>query len=77
MYVELKKDFPKVGKRVMTPQGEGKVVKNNVLTRTVTVETAEGKEVTFPVGDVKLAEDRREPLSEQALLHYHTHLLHQ
>ena len=55
MYVDLKKDFPKVGKRVMTPQGECKVVKTNVLTRMVTVETGEGKEVTFPVDDVKLA----------------------
>jgi cell fate regulator YaaT (PSP1 superfamily) len=54
MYVDLKKDFPKVGKRVSTPQGECKVVKTNVLTRTVTVETGEGKEVTFPVDDVKL-----------------------
>jgi len=54
MYVDLKKEFPKVGKRVMTPQGECKVVKLNVLTRTVTVETAEGKEVTFPVTDVKI-----------------------
>ncbi len=36
-----------------TPQGEAKVIKNNVLTRTVTVETADGKEVTFPVSDVK------------------------
>ena len=55
MYVDLKKDFPKVGKRVMTPQGECKVVKLNVLTRMVTVETSEGKELAFPVGDVKLA----------------------
>jgi cell fate regulator YaaT (PSP1 superfamily) len=55
MYVDLKRDFPKVGKRVMTPQGEGKVVKANVLARTVTVETSEGKEVTFPAGDVKPA----------------------
>jgi cell fate regulator YaaT (PSP1 superfamily) len=54
MYVELKKDFPKLGKRVTTPQGEAKVVKYNVLNRTVTVETDERKEVTFPVGDVKL-----------------------
>jgi len=55
MYVDMKKDFPKVGKRVVTPQGEGKVVKTNVLTRTVIVETADGKEATFPVGEVKLA----------------------
>ncbi len=53
MYVELKKDFPKVGKRVTTPQGEAKVIKNNVLIQTVTVETGDGKEVTFPVKDVK------------------------
>jgi len=54
MYVDLKKDFPKVGKRVQTPNGEAKVIKNNVLNRTVTVETGEGKEVVFPVADVKL-----------------------
>ena len=53
MYVDLKKDFPKVGKRVTTPQGEAKVIKNNVLTQTVTVETGDGKEVTFPVKDVR------------------------
>ncbi len=53
MYVDLKKDFPKVGKRVTTPQGEAKVMKNNVLTQTVTVETGDGKEVTFPVKDVR------------------------
>jgi cell fate regulator YaaT (PSP1 superfamily) len=55
MYVDMKKDFPKAGKRVMTPQGECQVVKTHVLTGTVTVETSEGKEVTFPVSDVKLA----------------------
>lgn len=54
MYVGMKKDFPKVGKRVMTPQGECKVLKYNVLNRTVTVETGEGKEITMPVTDLKL-----------------------
>ncbi len=53
MYVDLKKDFPKVGKRVMTPAGEAKVIKNNVFTRTVVVETADGKETTLPVTDIK------------------------
>jgi cell fate regulator YaaT (PSP1 superfamily) len=61
MYLGLKKDFPKVGKRVMTPHGECKVVKCNVLNRTVTVETAAGKEVTMPVGDVKLAKSGETP----------------
>ncbi len=54
MYVELKKDFPKAGKRVTTSHGTGKVVKYNVLNRTVTVEMDEGKEVTLPVKDVTL-----------------------
>ncbi len=53
MYVDMKKDFPKVGKRVTTPQGEAKVIKNNVLVQTVTVETGDGKEATFPVKDVR------------------------
>jgi cell fate regulator YaaT (PSP1 superfamily) len=54
MYMEAKKDFPKVGKRVTTPHGEAKVVKYNILSRTVTVVTDEGKEVAFPVEEVKL-----------------------
>jgi cell fate regulator YaaT (PSP1 superfamily) len=54
MYLGLKKDFPKVGKRVMTTHGECKVVKYNVFNRTVTIESPEGKEVTIPVTDVKL-----------------------
>ena len=52
MYMQLKKNFPKVGKRVKTPQGEGKVVKHNALTSTVSVLLDEGKEVTFPVKDI-------------------------
>ncbi len=54
MYVSMKKDFPKVGKRIMTPQGECKVLKYNVLNRTVTVETGDGKEITMPVSDLRL-----------------------
>jgi cell fate regulator YaaT (PSP1 superfamily) len=55
MYLGLKKDFPKIGKRVMTANhGECKVVKYNVFKRTVTIESPEGKEITIPVTDVKL-----------------------
>jgi len=61
MYLGLKKDFPKVGKRVTTPQGEGKVVKHQVLNRTVTVQAGDGKETTFPVGDVKLVKSGETP----------------
>jgi cell fate regulator YaaT (PSP1 superfamily) len=61
MYLGMKKDFPKVGKKAMTPHGECKVVKCNVLSRTVTVETPEGKEITMPVSDIKLGKSGETP----------------
>lgn len=51
MYQHLKKDFPKTGKRVTTPQGEGKVIKYNVFKGTVTVEMDDGREVTMAARD--------------------------
>jgi cell fate regulator YaaT (PSP1 superfamily) len=52
MYVELKKDFPKVGKRIRLPQGEGKVIKHNALGATITIEMDDGKELTLPAKEV-------------------------
>jgi len=52
MYVELKKDFPKVGKRISLPQGEGKVIKHNALGATITIEMDDGKELTLPAKEV-------------------------
>ncbi len=37
-YREIKKQFPKVGKKVMTTQGEGKVCRVNIIRETVVVE---------------------------------------
>jgi cell fate regulator YaaT (PSP1 superfamily) len=51
-YVDSKKNFPKVGKRVTVPQGEGKVVKHNTLNFTITVHLDDGKEVTLPLKDI-------------------------
>ncbi|OPY72610.1 MAG: hypothetical protein A4E64_02868 [Syntrophorhabdus sp. PtaU1.Bin058] len=51
-YAECKKNFPKVGKRVTIPQGEGKVVKHNTLNFTITVQLDDGKEVTLPLKDI-------------------------
>jgi cell fate regulator YaaT (PSP1 superfamily) len=51
-YMDYKKGFPKVGKRITTPQGEGKVVKHNTLNSTFTVELEDGKEVTLGLKDV-------------------------
>ncbi len=53
-YQELKKDFPKCGKTVMSPLGPVKILRQNVIDRTVVVETAEGEERTLKVQDLLL-----------------------
>jgi len=53
-YVSCKKGFPKIGKKVVTPQGEGKVIKHNTLSSTITVHLDDGKDVTLPVKDIRL-----------------------
>lgn len=52
MYVNYKKDFPKLGKRITIPQGEGKIVKHNTLSSTVTIKLDDGKEITLPIKDI-------------------------
>ena len=51
-YVELKKDLPKVGKHITTKSGKGKIIRQNVLNQTVTVELEEGGEVTVHVSEI-------------------------
>lgn len=53
MYVEYKKEFPKVGKRVTLEQGEGKVIKHNPLSSTITVELDDGNLVNVTLKDIK------------------------
>ncbi len=52
MYAELKKDFPKVGKRIRMTQGEGKVIKHNSLHGTFVVELDDGKHVVGTPKDI-------------------------
>ncbi len=44
-YHDVRKDFPKVGKKVMTKRGEGKVVRQNVLKKTITILNESGEEL--------------------------------
>lgn len=53
MYADYKKNFPKVGKRVTIPQGEGKVVKHNTLNSTLIIELDDGKQVAVGLKDIK------------------------
>ena len=54
VYMQFKKNMPKVGKRVTTPEGEGKVVRQNVMAGRVTV-ALEGREADFPTDQIRPA----------------------
>lgn len=51
-YVEMGKGLPKVGKVVVTPAGEGRVVKLDILKGALTVRTEEGKIEVFQNDEV-------------------------
>ncbi len=64
-YQEMRKDFPKIGKLVDTPQGRGKVVRHNVIQGLVSVRLA-SSEAEFPVSEVKKADPDSPPPEVQA-----------
>ena len=51
-YLELKKDLPKVGKHIVTRSGKGKIIRQNVLSQTVTIELEEGGEITLHASEI-------------------------
>ena len=52
-YTELKKDLPKVGKRVVTPEGAGKVIQLNIINQKVRVALDDGKETEVGLEEIK------------------------
>jgi cell fate regulator YaaT (PSP1 superfamily) len=52
-YKLLKKDMPKLGKKVETPEGRGKVIRQNVLERCYTVILETGKEVEITLAPLE------------------------
>ncbi len=52
-YLALGQGLPKVGKRVITPIGEARVVKLDIMKGIITVRTDEGAYESFPSTDVK------------------------
>jgi cell fate regulator YaaT (PSP1 superfamily) len=51
-YMELKKKLPKVGKQITTRSGKGKIIRQNVLNQTITVELEEGGEITIHASEI-------------------------
>lgn len=69
-YSRLKKGLPKVGKHIETEWGSGKVLRQNVLERTTTVELDEGQlvDVVYPLSEISYEEDDSRELFESEWL---------
>jgi cell fate regulator YaaT (PSP1 superfamily) len=61
-YQQLKKDFPKIGKTIMSPLGPVKVLRQNVMEGTILVETAQREEKIIQVSDLTpgVAENKKD-----------------
>jgi cell fate regulator YaaT (PSP1 superfamily) len=51
-YTEMKKNLPKVGKRVVTAQGAGKVIQQHIINQKIRVALDEGKEMEFDLDEI-------------------------
>ncbi len=66
-YMDMKAGLPKVGKMITLPEGEGKIIRQNVISQTLIVEMRDGREVEAPLDQiipeqpVFLAEEQASP----------------
>jgi cell fate regulator YaaT (PSP1 superfamily) len=51
-YERIQKTLPKIGKTVATPRGVGKVIRQNVLTATLTVVLDSEEEIEMSTDDI-------------------------
>ena len=51
-YERNKRNFPKIGKKVRTSYGEGKIIRQNVLKETLTIGLETGEEIEIPARDL-------------------------
>ncbi|MBW2598784.1 MAG: stage 0 sporulation family protein [Deltaproteobacteria bacterium] len=64
-YARAKKNMPKCGRSVITPEGKGKVVRQNILKETVVVDLGDGKEIEVPVHEIQGKDRNRKPATEK------------
>lgn len=62
-YCEMKNEFPKWGKTITSKAGRGKVVRQNILKRTVTIQLEDGKEVEVGLDDIPAGSETTEDSS--------------
>ncbi|MDM8525583.1 stage 0 sporulation family protein [Desulfococcaceae bacterium HSG8] len=53
-YQELKENFPKIGALVRTPNGDGKVIRHNVICNRIAVRTDADQEVEIELNDIEI-----------------------
>jgi cell fate regulator YaaT (PSP1 superfamily) len=51
-YQEIRKSLPRVGKRIQIPEGEGKIIRYNLIRATVTLEMEDKRELELPLADL-------------------------
>jgi cell fate regulator YaaT (PSP1 superfamily) len=52
IYQELRKHLPRLGKRIKVPEGEGKIIRYNLIRQTVTLEMMEGQEMELSLSQL-------------------------
>jgi len=52
VYQEVRKHLPRVGKRLQTPEGEGKIIRYNLIRETVTLELEDKRELEVTLKDL-------------------------
>lgn len=55
-YQEIRKHLPRVGKRIQVPEGEGKIIRYNLIRETVTLEMEDKRELEIPLAQLSPAE---------------------
>lgn len=65
-YEDAREDFPALGETVITPSGEGKVINQNIIKKSVTVELKESSKLEdFPVEEVEETSNKKDQLSDE------------
>jgi cell fate regulator YaaT (PSP1 superfamily) len=60
-YQEVRKHLPRVGKRIQTPEGEGKIIRYNLIRETVTLELEDKRELEVALKDLNGGSPAAEP----------------
>ena len=59
VYQELRRHLPRLGKRVKIPEGEGKIIRYNLIRQTVTLEMDEGQELELSLSQLPMSSPPR------------------